>query len=63
MNTVKALLFSALLLAPALAAPSRAEGELQRAIQKLAAARNYSWTSMTLEETEGKSAKAAACAG
>jgi len=59
MNALKALFFSALLLGPAAAAPSRAEGELQQAIQKLAAARNFSWISMTLEETEGKGAKLA----
>ena len=59
MTALKALLFSTILLGPAAAAPPRAEGELQQAIRKLAAARNFSWISMTLEETEGKGAKLA----
>lgn len=57
MNLLKAWLSAIILLGGALPAPPTAEGEVHQAIRRLAAAENFSWIAMSLEEQDRKVAK------
>jgi len=59
MNALKTALFVAMLLGRTLPNQPSLEGELQRAIQKLSMAENFSWVAMTIEEKDGKDPKVA----